>query len=247
MSNSAIIELTSVNLPSLGQFSIIEDNFGKAVHIHLGEIHLDITINELRSMANEMRYIINEFMCNENVAGFDCNMYDPLFLKQIAEYLPELEHCEIVTKKIKDLCTAVDKPYRGLEFRPLSDSRVTRALNGHTKEDDIAKQENPFGMTNHDRTLYIHKSIRENGYPRNNEYAVIFNNQDYVRDGQHRLSSVGLLYGDETEVPLIRMVFKNNIYNINKYPRLSYILHWDRKRIRNVLRKAKDMLKGVIK
>ncbi|MDA9017975.1 hypothetical protein N9H40_00490, partial [bacterium] len=51
--------------------------------------------------------------------------------------------------------------------------------------------------------------------PFNDEYIVLFNNQNYIRDGQHRASTILSVKG-KIEIPIIRLKFKNNKYNLKK-------------------------------
>lgn len=46
---------------------------------------------------------------------------------------------------------------------------------------------------------------------KNNQYIVLYNNEPYIRDGQHRASSIKYLYGN-VKVKVIRFYLKNNYF-----------------------------------
>lgn len=54
-------------------------------------------------------------------------------------------------------------------------------------------------------------SVRANGYGYNGKYAIFYNDEPYIRDGQHRVSVVKYLYGD-IDVKILRFYLKNNYF-----------------------------------
>lgn len=241
MSNPGVVELVNTDL-SIGTLKI-EDNIGESIHIHIADFRIDVTVNELRELATQFKQAINSFIDVEN---FDCDLFDALFLFQISDYLPDLESMAIKSVKLGNLYTGVDRRFGRIEYRTIKESRVTKALNGYSKEDDDAKQVNSVGITNADRTLKIYESVKSLGYPANNKYAVIFGDSNYIRDGQHRLSAVYMLDGENANVPVIEMKFKENKHAMNKHPMLDYFFKWDRKRLRKLGKVIKKIIKKFI-
>lgn len=54
-------------------------------------------------------------------------------------------------------------------------------------------------------------SILNKGYGYKEQYAIFYNNEPYLRDGQHRIASLKYLYGD-IDVKIIRFYLKNNYF-----------------------------------
>ena len=59
-------------------------------------------------------------------------------------------------------------------------------------------------------------TVVKNGYPFNDEYLILFNDQNVIRDGQHRAAAILFTKGD-MEIPLIRLHFHNKKYSSKKY------------------------------
>ncbi|MBQ6975327.1 MAG: hypothetical protein IJQ16_02075 [Selenomonadaceae bacterium] len=55
--------------------------------------------------------------------------------------------------------------------------------------------------------------MRKNGYPFNGEYILVFNNQNIIRDGQHRAASIYVMAPDAI-IPVQRWIFKDNMFSI---------------------------------
>lgn len=230
MSNPSVIEL-SRKKTSMGDF-VVEDNIGEAIHIHLDEFRLDLTIQNLNMLADECRRALNELI---SVEGFECNMLDASFLVDIAEFLPDLE--EIVHKEIEIKNLIIDTELFGCIpiYKNIKHSRVVKALNGNKKEDNNRVQNNNFGVSNNQRTLSIYNSIKDTGYNCNQNRVVLFNNKLNIMDGQHR-AAVMYYLGTETTIPVLIMKFKNLKHSVVSYPSLYYLTHWDLQRIKKLAR-----------
>ena len=55
------------------------------------------------------------------------------------------------------------------------------------------------------------KSIKEKGYGYNDQYAIFYNDEPYIRDGQHRVAVIKYLYGD-IDIKIIRVYLKDNYF-----------------------------------
>jgi len=241
MSNPGVIEVINDEM-SIGQLKI-EDNIGEAIHIHIADFRIDLTIAELHHMSQQLKSAVNEFV---DVEGFDCDKFDSVFLNQISDFLVDLEKIEIKDVKLSSLYTDMPKRFGGIEYRPIRKSRVSKALKGNSDEDISVKQTNAIGVTNSERTRLIYESIKEKGYPSGGKYAVIFGDSNYVRDGQHRLSALYILNGEDIEIPVIMMKFKNNSHAMSKHPRIDYFLRWDMKRIKKQSRTFKVIMRKAL-
>jgi hypothetical protein len=73
-------------------------------------------------------------------------------------------------------------------------------------------------------------SIKEHGYPYNDNYIVLYGDDNIIRDGQHRASCLFVLYGN-IEVPVLRMYFKDyRSPKINKFTNSSVMSFYKKQR-----------------
>lgn len=208
MSNPAVIQLSSTYI---GNTEVrIEDNWAESIHLHIGMMRIDLTINEFLDIANKMEDAANELIDAEN---FDVHDFDPVFLSFYNSIFLDLEKVTIDKIKLGDIIILKNQrlPY----YCGLNKGRDFKALNGEYDELNAYKsQVNKIGESNLERLEGILNSIRENGYPYNNEYIILRNDQNVILDGQHRASCLLHLYGPDYEVPVMRFHFKNKKYNI---------------------------------
>ena len=234
MSNPAVVDLKN-GVMSIGSYRL-EDNIGESIHLHIGEWRFDLTIKELDDLACECGIAINNFLSG---TGFNYSDYDPLFLSQISDYLPDLIEVRDDKVRLKDL--RVDTSFLGFfGYGGIEKSRVFKAYKGKTKEDERYRQVNRFGETNEERRNALLESVRKNGYPFNNNYIILFNNQNIVRDGQHRAAALYYLYGD-MEISVKRLIFKDGKHNVSVKNLLSI------GRFRHLLGKTKQIIKHLLR
>lgn len=211
MSNPAVVQLASAYI---GNTEVrIEDNWAESIHLHYGVFRFDLTVAEFLDIAEKMEAAASELVYAE---GFDIGSFDPIFLNYYSSFLMDLERVTIDKVRLGDII--ILKNNKLPVYRHLEQSRDYKALNGDNRELDAYRtQVNPMGVSNRDRLMGILESIKENGYPFNNEYIILRNNQNVLLDGQHRASCLLYLYGADYEVPVMRFHFKNNKYNITDW------------------------------
>lgn len=240
MSNPGVIYLAEKKLDGRKDFRI-EDNIGEAIHIHYREFRMDLTVSEFFEVSDNIIDSLNKLI---KVNNFDATNFDPIFLDMCSNYLLDLIEIEYTTIKLEDLKVQT-LGWLGIPvIKNLKHSRVLKALKGNCEEQIRYKQENYRGQNNIDRMNSILDSIKNNGYPHNDSYIVLFNNQNFIRDGQHRAACIYYLYGN-IEIPIIRMHFKDGKYNSTNYPWLYHLFVWNKKRLINSARSLKKMLKRI--
>lgn len=211
MSNPAVIQLASTYI---GDTEVrIEDNWAESIHLHFGLLRIDLTVEEFLYIADQMELAANEIIQAEN---FDIRNFDPLFLNYYSKTLSDLESVTLDRVRLGDILILknVKLPF----YRDLTHSRDYKALHGDTSDlDAYASQINLLGQTNLDRLNKMLESIKENGYPHNDEYIIMRNNQNVILDGQHRASCMMYLYGPDHIVPIMRFHYKNNKYNVTDW------------------------------
>jgi hypothetical protein len=208
MSNPAVVELKNGAM-SIGGYRL-EDNIGESIHLHIGDWRFDMTVAELEELSKKSEGILDSFL---NIEGFSCRDVDPLFLSQISAFLPDL--VEVRKEKIKLSQLQVYKWVGFLLFlKNINASKVYKAYRGDTKADDKYVQINKTGESNKDRRDKMLESIKTNGYPYENKYIILFNDQNIIRDGQHRAAALYYLYGDK-EVEVLRFIFADNKHSVS--------------------------------
>ena len=237
MSNPGVCTLVEFQLNN--QRFCIEDNIGEAIHIHYGHFRIDLTVKEFLALAEDMMQTLKEMIV---IDGLNLDEVDPLFLFEISRYLPELQ-C-VKKEKVKLAELQVDTLLMGTlpMIRNIKHSRIIAALKQNTRENDMHSQENLLFQDNSQRLESIKRIIESKGYPYDGRYIILFNNQRVIRDGQHR---AGCLYFDcpDRQIDVQRFIFKDEMYNVAMYPYLQTLFVWSPRRLRKVMRKAKDLYK----
>ena len=235
MSNPGVFTLVEFQLD--GKRFCIEDNIGEAIHIHYGNFRLDLTVREFLAMADDMVASIKQLI---DVPDFDVENVDPLFLYEISRYLPDLERVTIDKLHLDDL--KVDTLLMGCLpiVRGLKHSRIVSALQDNVYENNHHEQTKLLNQDNASRLESVKRYIDEYDYPHNNEYIILFNNQNVIRDGQHR---AGCLYikNPNVFVQVQRLHFKENMYDVSMYPWGRSLFVWSPRRIFYLLKKLKNI------
>lgn len=198
MSNPAVIKLQSGHI---GRSKVwLDDNFGEAIHIHIDDYRVDLTVEEFRQLYIDTCTTVTSLV---NVEGFDASQMDPVFVSlMLWPILPRLESVFIDNIRLESLLA----PYHSKIFS-LAESVGVKALQGKAKGEDPRKS-NHIGQTEMERMESILDSVKQNGYPYNNNYIVLYGDDNIIRDGQHRASCLYYLYGN-IEIPVMRLHFKD--------------------------------------
>ncbi len=229
MSNPAVIYLAECKTKSGGSFRI-EDNIGEAIHLHYENFRIDLTSDQFLSLGALINNAISEII---DVKDFDLKYFDPVFLANIGEDLTDLREMRFENILLNNLKIQRKGIFNLTVVSKLSKSRVIRAIKGDPKENDSYMQSNNYSESNQDRVDSIVSKIKSEGYPFNDQYIVLFNNQNIIRDGQHRASAL-YIEGETKMVPVIRLIFTNNAHNMSNYPWLRVLFYWNKKRIRSI-------------
>ncbi len=210
MSNPAVIVLAKTQT-KMGLFQI-EDNLGESIHLHLGEIRCDLTIKEFNELSIAIGKALEAFM---EIDGFKLNKFSMEFLLQLAEkeWLPNLIALYEDKIRLSEICVDTYNFIGYQSMKPLPYSRVIKALNGDTRENDLRKERNYYGQSNQERANEMLESIKKNGYPYNGKMLVFLKGNNIIHDGQHRAACMYHLYGDR-EIPILRLEFSNSRYGV---------------------------------
>jgi hypothetical protein len=206
MSNPGVIALVHKTIG--GQLLKIEDNIGESIHIHFGgNLRLDLSMAGFMDVAEQMAELLNRLV---DIPGVDVRNLCPIYLNEQMREFADLERIKVDRVRLGSLLTEFTDENGCKYLGPIDQSRVSKALrDGDTRELLQREQCNLRGDTNKSRADAVFASIRDNGYPYNNEYIILHNDGHYIRDGLHRASCLLHLLGD-VEVPVLRLYFRKN-------------------------------------
>ena len=142
MSNPAVIQLASLEeITGFPYRFEIEDNIGEAIHIHYKDIRLDMTIKEFNEFADSVRKIFASMVEHEK---FHIEDFDAGNLMWLAASLIDLEDIRTEEMYLEDILVDTYDEEGKVVYKPLPNSRVLKALNGDTAENDARRQINYF-------------------------------------------------------------------------------------------------------
>lgn len=240
MSNPAVIILDSVNKRK-GKFKRfqIEDNIGESIHLHIDNMRIDFTINEFLEFSQMLKDSLYEL---DFLNGYSIDDFDEQFLKECSYLLPNLIEIKIEDIQLSQLKCIVHSNYRGdfnlCNLVPVKNTPAYQYLKGNKKNFIHYRQYNYFSVNNEKRLLDILESVKSNQYPYKNKFIILFNGQNYIRDGQHRAAILAHLNGLDSRIKIMRFYFKGKSHYINQYTNnTKTILKWF---ARKVYRKLKS-------
>lgn len=235
MSNPAVTILSSCTLSNKVNFRV-EDNIGECIHLHLANLRFDLTINEVLKLYEQLELIASDLI---DVEGFNIKDYNIDFLAAIGDKLSFLKKVE---KEIVELETLEVYNYKlGIpRIVKMNQSMMLKALNGNAQEYNRYTQKNEINETNLERLKRV-KEFVANTPLESLRPIVVFNDQNFIRDGQHRAS---ILYNmGHKDIFVSRFIFNKSEYNISRTPLIDYIFRWNIKRLKSVYRFLKNKVK----
>lgn len=162
------------------------------------------TINSLNKLT-EYIYIYYE---KEYPIDYDYRLIDPiyfsLFFYDVIDKIIMVKEDIINIKNIKLL------RYNSEPVTIESSERYKALIDKNYKMFSPFKS-NLICETPEERLNNILKSIKEKGYGYDNQVAIFYNDEPYIRDGQHRVSAVKYLSGD-IDIKIIRFYLKGNFF-----------------------------------
>lgn len=206
----------------------VEDNIGECIHIHYGNIRIDLSIEEFNQLVIKFKDIINNIV---DLEDFNIDDFDSLFIAGNGVNMPFLKGIEKMECLLSELKIDTMNQDGTVIVDNLYNSRVYRAFNGDTREDDSKKQINVFlnaatRCTNEERRNYHLKNV--DGDAANN--AITINEYNQICDGQHRAASLLKTKGD-IKVEVRKMIYGrevdiNNFGVINTHDELMMLINF---------------------
>ena len=230
MSNPAVIILDAVNDKS-GRFQRfqMEDNIGEAIHLHIDQLRFDFSVNEFLDFSQLVRRSLKEM---DLLCGYGIDNFDEHFLKQCSPYLPDLKAIRIEEAHLSDLRCIVHASFRDqlkptmIRIKKIKETPAYKFLNGDKSDFLEYDQYNYFSKSNEMRLLQNLESIKNSGYPYRDQYIVVFDGQNLIRDGQHRAAILAHVYGLDAKIKIMKFYFK----------RRKHLVHPVRNNAKNLLK-----------
>lgn len=214
MSNPAVIILSNTDI-GFGYLRI-EDNIGESIHIHLDQFRMDLSVSQFLLLSDSIYDILLTLL--EALPGADSlRNIDRAFLSEISYALPALTHLESKQCRVDEL-----EVFTGsAKFPRLSKLTGSEVFSFLDKSNPTAylerAQTNPAGFSNEARITSLmshYNSLSDSEQTVFLSGIVCFNDQNIIRDGQHR-ACLRYLHGSvDTEV--IQMHFEGEKFSINK-------------------------------
>lgn len=222
MSNPAVIVLDKLTNSKKFKRFLIEDNIGESIHIHIDNMRLDFTIKEYLNFSNLIKDSLKEL---DPLLGYDINNFDESFLKECSEFLPNLK--SIKKEKIKLSQLICIHRFRFLDGYltyklKINKTKVFKYLKKESNDFLNYHQKNYINSDNISRINNLFSSVKLNGYPYEENYIILFNNQNLIRDGQHRAAILANIYGIDHEIEILRFYFTNDNHVIKFYRELIF-------------------------
>ena len=182
----------------------LDDNFGEAVHIHIDNFRIDLTNEEFSVLCSDICDTMNELI---NVPGFDFRRMDPVCLEmEFHDVITGLRKASIERMRLRDMICAA---FGWGKIAPLPDTYGVKILKEGRDSEVPGNIYLHVGQSDQERTQSALNSIKENGYPYNGEYIMIYEN-NRIADGNHRAAALWHILGDK-EVPVMRLYFSDDV------------------------------------
>lgn len=215
MSNPGVVTLETLSLSSAMPVKI-EDNLGESVHIHIGPFRFDLTLKELSKLSDDAEVLLDAYL---GQFGLSVANFDRVFLGQIGHMLIDLEHASFEEVAVADLLVTVKRGRLGrLKVATIAGSDVIRAMNS---DFDIYKQTFGLGKSHaKERIERAQNLVTSEEYGANGERIVVFNDQMFIRDGQHRAATI-FSNNPSAKVEVLRIKFRDGRHSVPKAPLLA--------------------------
>jgi len=198
MSNPAVFELAQSVIDN--QKICIEDNIGESIHLHIGLVRIDMTLN----------CVTPQF--------FNVFKYDAYFLERIAKWIPNLLSIEKSSLRLAELkiCYEIDDEVNFLNCS-INESPVFKYYNGENVDLERFVSEGDIFQSNRDRADKIFHQIKTNSAK---VFPICVDAHNRILDGYLTSAALIKLYGGNKEIEVERFLF-NNVFDAIAVRRLK--------------------------
>ncbi len=165
---------------------------------------LILNIKELSKLSD---YIYNYLQSNYPIK-YDYHNFDPIYMSLfLYKFIPRIKKIKYDMFNIKDFRLLRSKSHPVT----LEESESYKALNkGKECEVYTPFNSNHIVDSDYERLLESLNSVTTNKYPYLNQYIIVYNDEPYIRDGQHRASVLKYLYGN-ISIPIMRIYIEGEL------------------------------------
>ena len=193
--------IDTIELSNIDNLMIFKDN--DKISISFFKNNFILNMKEFENLISE----IYDYLNNTYPINFNYNDIDPIYFSLfLYKELPFITHVKINEVNINS--------FRMLRFGgnsvPLEETDCYKALvNGKNTKIFHPFPSNHLIDSDYQRIKNAYNSIKMNGYPFQGKYIILYNDEFYIRDGQHRACALKFLYGN-ISVPVLRIYLKDN-------------------------------------
>ena len=193
--------LDKIELSNIDNLTIIKEN--EKIIINFFKNKFILSLKELENLIFE----IYDYLNNTYPINFNYNDIDPIYFSLfLYKELPFITHVKIDEVNIDS--------FRMLRFGgssvSLEETDCYKALvNGKNTKIFHPFPSNHLIDSDYERIKNAYNSIKINGYPYKGKYIILYNDEFYIRDGQHRACALKYIFGN-ISVPVLRIYLKDN-------------------------------------
>ena len=216
MSNPGVVTLATLrNIGKNIERFDIEDNIGEAIHIHLNNIRIDLSIRDFLQVAENVEESLQHISMSDRI---EIGQFDPLFLYQMGGLVNQISSVVVEERRLSELTCLVRRNIRkvGTVMFPskIEHAPAYQYLTGESSRFQYYSQESYSGIDNEGRLDNILESIKTGGYPLDDRRIVLFGEQNFIRDGQHRACVLAFLGGVDQTVPVTVVRFNGKLWKL---------------------------------
>lgn len=189
-------------LKQMKGFTVSYDTF--YVSLIMGSEKLCFQYDKFEHLVEEIyAYFQNKYPIN-----YDYKLIDPIYFSLFFYDLLD----KIVDVKY-DIVNVSDFKLLRHNSAPVSmeESESYKALINNGKRIYTPFKSNHIIDSDYDRLKASLNSIKENGYPYHDKLVILYNDEMFIRDGQHRIAVLKYLFGD-VDVKVVRFYLKDNYF-----------------------------------
>ena len=185
---------------------LINIEFARKINININnKIKMNFEYDQMKSIKNII-YMFFEKECNTN---FSIKKIDTMFLANFFwKKLYYVENAKIDEIKIDDLYVM----HQGKDTKILNTKYYEALEKGKKVYIPSVYNTNHYGETNFERVINVLESIKKYKYPLDSQYIIVYNNENKIRDGQHRGCALRYLYGN-ISIPIMRIYYNKTRYD----------------------------------
>ncbi len=194
----------------------IEDNIGEAIHIHWRELRLDFSVRDFLALADACQTALERLEHKPiqlNPQRSNQVHLPPSFVRNLGAFQDKIIGTEITEEYLDDLNAIVyfaAGGSTGFKPKPISQSAPYLALESVAGEAAYSEYQRQFSTCGHSLEHFrqLVESMLRHGYPAHDEFIVLFGDEPFIRDGQHRAAVLRYYLGN-AKVPVVRLHFES--------------------------------------